>query len=858
MAEPAPIYDQDKKEPVTHPDLQVLEGGDSQDSRNRNQDQVGRGYVDPEKQAHGKLTAIGPSVRGVVKFAKTNRGKLILGGAAASFLTLLIVGFFALIPFKILHIVNNLQNRFFATSEAAVQQETDQMFSQYLKKYVFPSKCRSTIDKNCNPQSIIGTNPVSRMYKSWSQAHLENTLATKYGIEFKYSHAANHYYIRAPGLTNDLQLDDSFITDSESLDDYISRTGTPQWQKVNRAQLRQAVRDSLANETQWKRVMYRFKVGRLLEEKYGIRRCIIFCGTKDALADKANTQKNAAKIFLSQRVIQPRSQSLGIVLTCLFDDTCDPTKPAEDPLQHNCTPGVDCAISGSPESTTDSALRSNLDSLAAKYGAENSDELLKIYNDISEKGISRYMMEQTLSKVFGTTASDIASKKISDLIPVVGWINLAAEATNVAHDTGPKLKKLSYMVNSTAAVSLFAMYRTYADEIKTGNVNATEVGSLINSLGSTQASDKSMGGTASAEQTPLYNSLIGGGSGAGSRTYTCNDGSQVPAGSKVCQEEVLGQGNNIANGVNKYVDSVPGLTEIASVWKNSVGVLFKAVSGVVNVVVQNLIVAPLNAVCGLGHLAQLAVPGAVAYCGIKDAASSAAESIMKVFVEHAIPNPISNNMSGGRTFDMMAGGADISGNDYAHSGLGGSKLSDQQATAMVNDQREQDLLHYKSQPLLTRLFDTNSQYSPVSRLAMALPADFASAESDFASFFANPLSPAFSLLSAILGHASAATAQPDPFGIVQYGYTSSDIQQIGDAEKYWDNHCADNPEVANGSKTKNWNVEAASHVNDSDNLTGMPVNTTSNPCLLIQAATGSAGGIYPDSGLLTPDDQAGP
>jgi hypothetical protein len=792
------------------------------------------------------------------------RNKFIAGGlVTATIAGVSIAIFLALVPLKILHIVNNLQSHFYASSQNAIQKESNQLLSRYVKRNLFSQKCgRAVIDKNCTPLSSAIDNPIERLYKGWRDARLEDKLAQKYGLEFSYNKSSGHYSMKAPGLgANGVEIDD-FVNSEVSLDEYIK--DSPNFQKVSRSQLRQAVSDSFSTETRWKTTMYRFKVARLLEQKYGIPRCIIFCTTRDRFADSVQNQKNAAKIVTSRLVFETRNQELNIAIKCLLDPNCNPTDYSN---QSPCEPGVNCELNNAPENKdTDKPMRIALEDLAAKYGIEDTASLVALYTELEEKGLSQYMIEKVFAYVFGPAAGETAAQNISDALPIIGWMNLAFQTIDQANNAGPKLKKLDYLVNSASAVSMFATYRVYADEIKTGKVNATEVGSLVNSLGPVAKNGSGLsnlkGGTAAAEQTPLYSYLIDGGNVSGSSNYKCANGKPPAGGSidkAVCQEEKPGQGNEIANFIHDILN-LPGfsiITTIATIWHNTVGAIFSWTGDIIALIsgpAQKL----LDATCVNVGPVHIDLTG---YCAARDAIKGAATYVADAAINYLIPNPFGTNMSGGRTFDMMAAGADVSGNDYSHNGLGGQMLSSQQTSAILNEQNSQELQHYQSQSFFARMFDTSSNYSPATKLAMALPSNAGSLQTSMASWLTNPFSKLGGLGSIFHPRqAFAATTAVDPFGITQYGYADNDPIFQSDPEVYWDAHCSDKPSQAYQSDqdynnpSTNWNNLASS--GQPDPVTGMPVNTTTNPCILIKATVGSAGAIY-DSGLLTADDLAG-
>jgi hypothetical protein len=410
-------------------------------------------------------------------------------------------------------------------------------------------------------------------------------------------------------------------------------------------------------------------------------------------------------------------------------------------------------------------------------------------------------------------------------------------------------------------------------------------------------SDPELGGTASAEQAPVYNAYVANGSGSGSATaaslfssllpakayaatagssgsstnYLCNNGKPVPKGQMVCDEEMLGGGNGIANSVHDFLNNTPGvsvITSMASAWQSLFGPVSSFI-GDVSGSALSFLAGPANLACStadtLGVPAALVPPPFNVYCVAKNEIAKASPLIIKGVTTALIPNPFGTNMSGGRKLDMMAAGADASGNTNAQIGLGGQKITPTQSAAIVQSQQNEARADFEHQSFFARMFSTDSQYSLVSNLAMAVPLDTrTSMESGFASLISDPLNflgNSFASIFSFSSRVSAATTPAgDPFGIPQYGYPSGTIPSDPDA--YWQQHCSDNAahgyesdadyNAAPGTPGRigNWSQQAANKV-DPEN--GMPESDNVNPCLLIKATTGVDGGLF-DQSLLTPDD----
>jgi hypothetical protein len=309
----------------------------------------------------------------------------------------------------------------------------------------------------------------------------------------------------------------------------------------------------------------------------------------------------------------------------------------------------------------------------------------------------------------------------------------------------------------------------------------------------------------------------------------------------------------MANAIHDALNSpaLKGVVIASNLWKSTFGQLFNLADGIIGGVF-NAYTFVAEKTCGLPF--GLRSP----YCDARDIANEYAPDIINAVTTLLIPNPFSTNMSGGRTFNMMAGGADVSGNDYAHTGLGGQALTDQQVADIRNEQITEDRLAFQNKSVFTRMFDTNNSNSAVSQVAMAIPLDFKSTfASRLMSTVLNPVKTFSSLLNGFSMKPAFAADKPskDPFGVVQYGYPNGSIPD--DPEAYWDANCKDDASQAyqndknfNDPNKKSWNQQAADNI---DPGTQMPKNEEVNACMLIKDTVGVAGGAY-DTSLLTDDD----
>ncbi|HEX5395329.1 MAG TPA: hypothetical protein VFW52_03210 [Candidatus Saccharimonadales bacterium] len=847
---------------------------------------VGEGYKAGAGEHHSTLrTAL----------LKTRKRKAALGaGIVAVLIAAAVAVFISLIPLKILHIMNNLQSKFYASAENAMDKETDRLFSNYIKgkiKYWKQGNCRGNgwIDAACNPYSARNS-LVKKLYYGWSDGKLEDKLKNDYGMQFARRDGDTKVYLEiSQGDSGKLFLDVSengFLNGPDTIDDLMRNNSN--WSPATRNQVRQYVRHSFQDETRYKQVMYRMKVGRLLERKYGIKRCIIGCKARDNYADWKDNKKRAAKMFIAQRVIGPKNAMYIYLFDCLFSGKCKSTDFTEltpdsyEADRNGCKLG--CATNGEPLSKADRDIRTTI--LWKRLISLYDGDVNKLESDYAEfrngivaagdKYTGARARDEGSAREAGALQKLIESNTLRnavDAIPIIGQINAAAVVVGSIGTLQVAMPKMVYLMNTTAASSFFTMYRTVADETKEGRVDPEILGSFVSGLGPGVLIDSSensqLGGTAEAENTPLYRTLIANDQTdtkfgtaasilspktyAAASDYKCANGQPVPAGKLICDEEKINPGGNfIVSGLNTMTSSPTWqlLERAANTWND-------ARNGVVGFVGEGLgalgslacKIIPFVDACDGAKAAAEKILGAIAGLALKPL-QEALQYVMKTLLGFNI-NQINTQMSGGRSFDTLASGADVSANDFAHYGLGGRVLSKQEVAQNQYEQAENQFMDYKNKPFLSRMLDTDSIYSPISKLAMAMPADKASAVSSIMSTFSNPFKTFNSIASSLfnfgkVGAAPVLNVIDDPFGVTQYGYPIDDPSFKEDPDTYWLNNC-----IGADSKTQQWNEDGAAAATADSGYTA--VNKTTNRCLLIQAAVGSAGALFTDD-VLSPEE----
>lgn len=747
--------------------------------------------------------------------SKRRRRNTVIGGTGAGTVMGIIVGFMLMMaPLKVVSMFQNLQDHFFGASEQAVGDMTEKLMQHYLVKKVMPgmvdNKCTSTkVSKSCARVSDSST-PVGQLFAAWKDARLENKLANDYGIEIIRENRGgrNQFYLKTPNISNRISLGEFSETASFNNETFA---------RLNRSDIRREVKVAMSNETLWRQMMHRHSVGKLLEDKYGVRRCIIACATRDKYNEKVDVKKAAFKSYLNERVIAPRSELYSLAIDCAISGL-------------DCAGNVETDEDGRVTNEFERSVRDKLIDMRSRYSDSDLEKVYSESEDMRKKGIGQHL----LAKLVGETTAKVTLKGI----PIVGWVDLGAKLVSGMQNAQLALKRMNYSMYAATAVSTYALYRTSADEIRTGKVDAAIVGSVADSL-------NAVDGGKSAEQTSMYQSL----SGKSDASKVAED---TPKELKLGVGGILGTAAAVVNfNANSPMMQPIGMT--ADLWNDTIGKVLDALGGLIGALLGEI----MDAV--------MAVLRATPLGPIIDRGEELYGRIIESVIGYIFPSPFGDNPGGDRNFLVSAAGADFAANDHAHYTLGGRVLSpaeSQSLQARANQERQDE---FDNMSLYAKVFDTSNTASMISRVAMAAPTSLASGLASLTGGIGSLIPTPASISSLFDGKSSAVTIETeDPYGISQYGYTEKDIEAIGDPDTYWKQNCSNIEEV-----NKKWGAPAQEEsmglspivhgelgqavLNDE---TGQYENYTTNPCKLLQAGVMAAGGKY-DTSLLPETNSEG-
>ncbi len=764
------------------------------------------------------------------------------------------------------HEVENLRKHFYAASNQAVQNEVDNLFAHYIAKKVLPgySSCGSTTSKDCMALDSSADNLVSKLYKTWRDTKFETKLAEGHGIEFRFDKTNKTWTLRSPTRTVDIGPNGEKLFTEKNTKDM--------------SEMRKEAFRAIDKEAMVKKIVLRYKIGRLLDKKYGAKRCLVVCmatkplrtATKDASEEM---KKYFARQFLA-RVILPRYQMQGSALLCLIESSCKPDKPDTAPTNESSNGRKTSAFANEASSTVTKAT----DVVAA-----GDEALLKELADkMVSEGLAKSFTRLAMAKFAPKLATTAGANAAVDSIPVIGQVIMAAQLIDgldsLGRNVGPKLKAISYSINALSAVNMWSMFSSINDESAKGNISLAQLGSFNRSLTDGVKGDPSepeiVGGTARATENPMYSTVMNEKpTGASSKNYLCVNKKPVPTGRLECPDMRLGTGNEYATIVSTtftlFADSplavMSGYKSIVLLgstinWLLSLPMdVFAKIGGLqmLDDACNNAGISDLESISNLA----IRVSGTVAtggllngYCelqqGLAEAMKVIMPAMMSFMANYMITPVVTENMSGGRIQGALIMGASVAGNDHAHA-LGGQKISPAVAAELRAQEEIQQKFDFQQRPLLARMFSTDTSYSMLSTIIDSVPYNIRTGSNKVAVLVSNPIKLIGSTFSTLFNpHVNAAYQfeAETTYGITPYGYPSGSAVFSEDPEKMWTD-----PTMCNGSSkgkfTEDWNEAGAAAADEN----GQPVNVTTNPCLLIEAAVGAGGGKY-NTDLLTSDD----
>ena len=781
---------------------------------------------------------------------------MVIGGTGVG---LTVAGFFAVQPFKVVSIVNSLEGFYGGPTTSIISRASNKLVGRYLQRYVIPGlmgakpRCVTTVSPKC-VSGVTGKGPIARAMKAMWQSHWESDLANQEnGVIFKRQGRDIKVLLKNPGgnpteaasFAWDSDFTKAIVSGKADLfDPALSPVGIGEGSAFDRGSLQEGLKlIDQAYSKGWMNRVKRFFVKRIFKQKYAGLSCFFNCKIVNPIKAPIQKLQGAFKYWLADQLENVYGQTyMGTALSCLLRaGDCDNVQKVQPSTAQAGEVSPAASATGAVTTTEAEAVTEASGEIIAHGGIELLDEpagnaagkLLGKAAAESERGFLTTILSAILSKiltnVFGVS-SEAAIDIALNVVPVAGTVTfivlIVAGFISFADSGNPGLQHATFIGNSSMSVRLFGVFQTATSEAMHGGIDMAGLNGFNDAL--TTNSTGSPKDQVDATTTPLYGRLFGG--TLVNTNYRCNDGSPVPDGQLVCPEEKLAQGNQILDAAHNIVTFVPTVAALAHII-NSVNELIGTIGS-----------KGFELACNIEDALPPAPGGPSKPC------SSAIAQVTPLFskfvawiMDKLVVSPFASNMSGGRVFDMMAAGADVLYNKTCQLQLGCAKVTDQQATALRNEALDMQKEEFAQRPIFARMFSTDTPYSLVSQLALALPSSPSQAATQLAGVFSNPVNSVGSMVSRLLSGSKvfADSTFPDPFGVIQYGYTDDQIPS--DPETYWNQNCEGKDFATEWDNSQTL-----------DEATGEPVATTTQPCMLLQVTAGAVAGSY-DTSVLPAD-----
>ncbi len=738
--------------------------------------------------------------------------------------------FTLILPMKLEATMQNLKQYYFANTENVIAQRAGYLVEQYLATSLAQINATdgcgviNTVDKDC----FVGTanTPVGALFQSWRQEKFENKLSDKYGITLR-RETTGKRILTVQGRSIDF-------------DQYRNGDNTNE-AKLNRTNYRQNISKALEDEKFYKRIYYRYKIGKLLEVKYGLNRCVIACDLRQSVASrrkaiKQEYLKKMARIAINNRVMIPRAQFSVLVIGCIMD-TSGPGC--------NTDPNVSSSGPNGQPGDRRSALETEISGYAQRAGLSVTPEAIeraaRIIDDINTAGgYTEYFVAKTANRIAGEAGERLAL----GAIPVIGWINTAINVISQTAELGKFVRYANYSYHAVEAAQVFGTWASYADEVKLGFGDPDVTASMAGAL-STGIADKPSGQT--AELSPVWQEINSestlpptgslftpnkafAASNDNALNYTCNDGTPLPAGEKLCSEEKFSGGSTLAD-VAGFL-ATPPLSVFGDIF-TSIKTARDSVTGFVGNIVSSISSTVLESL--------------PPYKALMANFNSILTEFAGKVTEKLFASAVSLTMSGARLFQVLAAGANVTASASNIDALGAPPVSNQAANALRQQAMAQRKEEFARKPLTERLFARNDTSSLVNRVALNTPANRSTfVANSVASVFSNPFSSMSNSLAGIFKSPQtyALSESGNPWNIPQAEWDPNDPMLETDPSKYTKEYCA--------QVNADW--ESSFTVNEEN---GQSVPTKGNPCLLEKTVVQSLMG-YDDASVLDDGEETSP
>lgn len=652
------------------------------------------------------------------------RKKTLYGGLIGGFGGILITGFMAFLPYKLLALVETAQTAASRVPGYALEKRSEYIVKRMIMTRITQVALGSS-DKDVNAVFCKGGGLACSLFKTYTTNFIEERYDLRMkkvgnGVEISIGTQRNEIGGRGQKWT----VEGRRITGG-SLSGKVDSTKRI-IETLNAGQMMDRLDKEIKIKTKGSNIITRYVVRRVLMSKYGIphwRGLPLPEKVKGGLDGVSNfftrlgngQTRVGAKI--NANLVGSLNKRFSVYMGCL------------DTSAYKCQQTLDEVNKKIP---TPEELDKKRDRELAKAG-EDEDKKNKIREKYEKRKANAEKVRTSLGNFADDNADTKTGKAIQKVISSKIFKMLAATAGVAAFIGGLDMAfKLVRFVDENIIGVIASDVRansaaqlafggdsgivTNAERLKTGNLEIGDVASIASLFDNASAA-------------PILSVDQGLKSSSGTLSTTCSDGEggyetvQLEPGQSVCPDLQLMKDYRswIVNLVGSTVWG--SLTTISSGWNSSVGKLIDDASEVASKTSEKILGWAVRLVPGLSDLIgnvqgflmrQLMklisfifdppvfgyeVPGSVNYMGL------------------SMGMRIAQNMS-------MSGGVDEYGKAQ---GGGGAFLTDQQVAAITHEQIDKERQHFRNQSVFARLFNPELQNSLVNKIAIATPTSLSGA-----------------------------------------------------------------------------------------------------------------------------------
>jgi hypothetical protein len=701
----------------------ALAGDDSDDYSDENENFA---YSPRQEKNRNRLMGMISGKRGA--------GVATLGIAIAAGLGLTTL----LAPLKLVGIMKTIDARYFAANNSALDEGTQRVVSAYIRNRIIPGLSRPQCKENMATRDCVAlvdsdSSPLGQIFDRMKEVKYEDRLAAS-GLEFRKINGRVVMLVDkpdSPGLRAELADPNSGaqgvfeirkVGGIDTLFDTTDKNGSGAGMQdafTKRSDMRKMFNDKVRTTGQHNKLWHYYKLAGFAEKKYGIKKCFVACNLRDDYADwkddksrtigqfsPQNVTRLATAKFLA-RVDLPMKEGTKLLVECLLSEACTEIMQRDDPANEERRTYLEKQMSQRVK-----ALLSQGDNALVE----------KVFKQIGEidgefKGsASKYYF----TKVFKNLVGEQIAKRLSNAIPIVGWIKMLDQVGTVLAALPKVVAGIQYTAKAAAVVGAYMTIRTCSDETTTGDT----LGELHQGCSSLLGENNPSGDPLlAAEISPLFQEVMSSNplqvvglfgtsyaqSTGTTSTYPCDT-----EGKKYLQPDQIVCDNERFDIPSKNLDKIgeagKGIRTLTTPYRATVGPIVNLISG------------PLEAAGSIAVAgAMKVVPGAEEL--VAEASKKAEESVIKVLEESGITETsISEKMNGPQLVNAVISGAELLGNRAASEELGLPEDKNGNVTAgLWNEIKEGERNEFMKRPLYARLFDSSDKMSLVSQLNLSKP-----------------------------------------------------------------------------------------------------------------------------------------